>query len=85
MIFICEERVLNGTVTINSMTSGINTDSFALAKKIFKHYLVKMKSNVIYLDDSDKLLTWEVINTNGLRVIGRMENKNLYMIGEFND
>jgi len=33
MIFICEERVLNGTVTINSMTSGINTDSFALAKK----------------------------------------------------
>jgi len=44
-----------------------------------------MKSNVIYLDDSDKLLTWEVINTNGLRVIGRMENKNLYMIGEFND
>jgi len=85
MIFICEEKVLNGIVTINSMVSGINTDSFTLAKKMLKHYMIKMQSNVIYLDDDDKLLTWEIVNNNGFRCVGRMENKNLYMIGEFSD
>jgi hypothetical protein len=79
MIFIVDESVMNGTITVGHSITGINANTFDEAKIILKKQCYKMDLKASF-DENDKRIKWIIDNHNWYPTYGIMENKELYMI-----
>ena len=78
MIFILKQHIMNGTVTIDTMVTGIEADSFKEAKNKLKRNLKNCKGKII--SNTSKKLTFEIIDQ--MRIYGVLEDDELEMLKE---
>lgn len=92
MIFILKEQVMNGTVTMTIMVTGIEADSFEEAVNKFKKHTKSNNINIIVLGDVVSILNGKCPYTfsytipsgfgNNFSIFGSIEYKPLKILGE---
>ncbi len=80
MLFITNESIMNGTVTMENIINGIEAETFDEAKTILKNRYKYLGFEVKYGINNNDMIIWTIDNDEGLPTYGRMENKELFIL-----
>lgn len=78
MIFILKESILNGTVTMQTIVTGIEADSFKEAINKLKEFSGYKNLNAEINNDTEEYFSYSIL----FKLHGIMDNKSLKMLGE---
>jgi hypothetical protein len=78
MIFVLTERIMNGTVTMGVITTGIEADTFEGAINKVKGF--QNFSSAIINEEAEHMFTYHINNDSGFPVYGLLDDKPLKII-----
>jgi hypothetical protein len=78
MIFVLTERIMNGTVTMGVMTTGVEENTFEAAINKVKN--LKNFSSAIINEETEHVFTYHINNDSGFPVYGLLDDKPLKII-----
>ena len=80
MIFILNEQVLNGTVTINNIITGIEAENFLEAVKKVKTFKSFIDGIVEITDENNNEFIFRVLQESSYKVLCVMKNEELKVL-----